>query len=502
MRRGSAALRCLAAVLAAAALARAAAAAPRGARGRPPPGSTLRAHARRPRRRRAPERGPGEPLRDRTDLGGGGATGRRRSRRFAQLTDTHVRDEESPARVPFLDRIGGRVLLDLPAAGGAEHARCSPPRSGRVNRARPARRARHRRHRRLRAAEDELDQALAVLDGGRVDPDTGAPRLRRRAGRRRTPTRSTTAPTSTRRATRACCADAAASVHARRACGPVVPGARQPRRARAGRGAAHARGSTRVATGDAHGRRARPRPRAAPRRRDGAAARRRGCSPSGVAGPRAAGARRPAPAVAAPAELLARLAGRRAAAARAAARARRSTTPPTSGRAVRVIVLDTVDRAGGSRGAAAARAARLAARGSSAAPAAAASSSSTHNPLDGTDGGAAALAALDADPRVVAVVVRQQAPQPDPPAPHGRRRLLARSRTSSLADFPQQARMFRLRARRRRLRAGDVDGRPGRRGRGRAGARARLPRRPGRAPAGLRRHARGPQRAAVRAGGG
>ena len=46
--------------------------------------------------------GPGEPLIDRgtpAKLGRTLAT-------FGQLTDTHVRDEESPARVPFLDRIG------------------------------------------------------------------------------------------------------------------------------------------------------------------------------------------------------------------------------------------------------------------------------------------------------------------------------------------------------------------------------------------------------------
>lgn len=51
--------------------------------------------------------GPGEPLRARTDLGGG--TAPRPGRPVAtivQLTDAHVRDEESPARTTFLDRFG------------------------------------------------------------------------------------------------------------------------------------------------------------------------------------------------------------------------------------------------------------------------------------------------------------------------------------------------------------------------------------------------------------
>src|SRR4051812_26204375 len=47
-------------------------------------------------------RGPGEPLRDR----GGDAVPGRTLATFGQLTDTHVRDEESPARAPFLDRLG------------------------------------------------------------------------------------------------------------------------------------------------------------------------------------------------------------------------------------------------------------------------------------------------------------------------------------------------------------------------------------------------------------
>jgi hypothetical protein len=51
------------------------------------------------------ERGPGEPLVAR----GGDASPGRTLATFGQLTDTHVRDEESPARAPFLDRLGSPV---------------------------------------------------------------------------------------------------------------------------------------------------------------------------------------------------------------------------------------------------------------------------------------------------------------------------------------------------------------------------------------------------------
>lgn len=53
-------------------------------------------------------RGPGAPLRDRTELLGGRpapALGAPLAT-LAQLTDTHVRDTASPARIPFLDRLG------------------------------------------------------------------------------------------------------------------------------------------------------------------------------------------------------------------------------------------------------------------------------------------------------------------------------------------------------------------------------------------------------------
>jgi 3',5'-cyclic AMP phosphodiesterase CpdA len=65
----------------------------------------------------------------------------------------------------------------------------------------------------------------------------------------------------------------------------------------------------------------------------------------------------------------------------------------------------------------------------------------SHNPLDASDGGAEALAALDEDPHVVAAISGNR-----------HKNVIARHRrfwlvgTSSLADFPQQARMFRLRA--------------------------------------------------------
>jgi calcineurin-like phosphoesterase family protein len=52
------------------------------------------------------QRGPGEPIRDRTELARAAAPGRTLAT-LAALTDVHVRDEESPARAPFLDRLGG-----------------------------------------------------------------------------------------------------------------------------------------------------------------------------------------------------------------------------------------------------------------------------------------------------------------------------------------------------------------------------------------------------------
>jgi 3',5'-cyclic AMP phosphodiesterase CpdA len=52
--------------------------------------------------------GPGVSLRDRTELAKGGPPGRVLAR-LAQVSDVHVRDAQSPARVPFLDRLGPRL---------------------------------------------------------------------------------------------------------------------------------------------------------------------------------------------------------------------------------------------------------------------------------------------------------------------------------------------------------------------------------------------------------
>jgi 3',5'-cyclic AMP phosphodiesterase CpdA len=73
---------------------------------RPASSSTLQATWRDPDGDGFLQRGPGEPLRDRTDLARSDRPGRTLAT-LAVLTDVHVRDEESPARVPFLDRLGG-----------------------------------------------------------------------------------------------------------------------------------------------------------------------------------------------------------------------------------------------------------------------------------------------------------------------------------------------------------------------------------------------------------
>jgi hypothetical protein len=65
----------------------------------------------------------------------------------------------------------------------------------------------------------------------------------------------------------------------------------------------------------------------------------------------------------------------------------------------------------------------------------------SHNPLDASDGGADALAAMAASGRVVAAVAGNRHRNTIEPYRAGGFWLIG---TSSLADFPQQARMFKL----------------------------------------------------------
>ncbi len=158
--------RLLAALVAAAALA--------GCGGSAQPGgdSTLKATWMDPGRTGELQRGPGEPLLDRTELAPRSRPVKQLAL-FAQFTDAHVRDEESPARVPFLDRFGGafsstfrpqealspQVLVATVRAIDALHPQAVVENGDLID----------------SDQRNELDQALAILRGGEVNPNSGAP---------------------------------------------------------------------------------------------------------------------------------------------------------------------------------------------------------------------------------------------------------------------------------------------------------------------------------------
>jgi hypothetical protein len=135
-------------------------------------GSTLRSTWVDPQGDGSLQVGAGEPLRDRVELGSVRSAGPELAR-FVHLTDAHVRDEESPARAAFLDRLGApftstfrpqealTVQVLAAAVRAADAARPDAVVEGGDL-----------------ADNDQLDEltwATTVLRGGRVRPDSGAP---------------------------------------------------------------------------------------------------------------------------------------------------------------------------------------------------------------------------------------------------------------------------------------------------------------------------------------
>ena len=468
-------------------------------RSSPPPAARAAAPARRAAARRAAarrcappgrprgdgtlERGPGEPFVSGPTWQRRRAPGRA-ARDSSPSSPTRTCATRSRPRACRSSTARRALQLDVPPAGGALAAGARG-RGALDRRAAPSGGGGDRRHRR-HGQQDELDAGAGRCStAARSIPTRGAPRLRRRAGglepgpallppRRRRAARSRAARRGAERRFR--------SPGPRRA---VVPGARQPRRAGSGRGRRHAARSTPSRRARGWSRAARPGLRPGRRRR----ARGRTADAAG----RAALPGRTAP-VAAPTrtrrhcsapEVVSRLT---AASARARQRPAARYYASTSGRRVRGIVLDTVDRRGGSRRRADAprrsRGSReqLARRRRPLGDRRSATSRSTS-----LSGGAAALALLDRDPHVVGGGRRQHATatgsRPQRPA----RRLLAdRAPRRSPTTRSRRARS----AWSARASGGvvletwmiDHDGRRPRRHL----ARARLPRRAGRPPPRLR----------------
>jgi hypothetical protein len=391
-----------------------------GAASAPPPTSTLEATLVDRDGDGFLERGPGEPLR--------GPRGGRVLATFGQVTDAQVRDEESPARVPFLDRFGPPL-----------HSTFRPHEAFSTQVLDAAVRALSRERPQAvvvtgdivdSAQENELEQALGVLRGDVVSPDSGRPGYDGvQAGSNPDPFYFRPDHDAPRHPGALAAAQA----------GFRASGLRVPWYPAIGNHDVLVQGEVpgtaqieAVATGDRMVTGVDP--ALLPPSFDDAAGAVRELLALGDAFGRSQGVPAdPARRHLAPAEVVDRLAD--AAGVRPAGE--RLDYAFDLGPSVRGIVLDTANRAGGSRGVVT--------------PAQVAWLRSqldgdrwvvvfAHNPLEASDGGEAALAALDGAPRVAAVV-----------AGNRHRNTITRRGdywligTSSLADFPQQARMFCLR---------------------------------------------------------
>jgi 3',5'-cyclic AMP phosphodiesterase CpdA len=407
-----------------------------GASPRPaaPGGSTLAATWRDPDGDGFLSRAPGEPLRDRVELSPA-IRPTRTLATLAVLTDVHVRDEESPARVAFLDRLGGPFSSTFrPQEALSAQVLDAAVRS--VNAARPDA---------VLVTGDLVDNAQAnelalartVLDGGRARPDSGArgyDGVQAAADPDPAYYRPDVDPPRHRGLLAA--AQRAFDAPGLRAPWYAVPGNHDlmvaGEIARTPSTAAVAVGAERLVQPDAGLDVPRSEDALTPQLVDSVLS-------GGLPGTTAPVAPDPGRRELTPQQAIA---GLRAASGHGGTGARMDYAFDV-GRAVRVIVLDTVRRDVGSGGVLSAEqtqwlSGQLAAVGERRVVVV------SHQPLTSVDGGQAALDLLDADPHVVAALAGDS----------HRNRIVARHaraggywlvQTAALADYPQQARVLRVR---------------------------------------------------------